>query len=249
MNHRAWRQKNIRFISYGFTLIEILVSLAVLSILASLLAAALQRTLAASDTLKKQSDQLEALQFTFLILSHDLEQIVNRPVRSPSGSVQLPVSGSASDLTLSRAGVANPDYVVIQSLFRRAHYYLSGNALWRESWDALDLAPQALSHKRKLLSQVQNCEWTYYDLNLKPGRSWPPALDADLNAKNTQTKAKDQANSNADSNAALLAFNPNSLPVAIRITLDLGSSGKISQLYIVQPSAWQGNIMQGGGKK
>ena len=75
------RSRNIR----AFTLIEVLVSLAIFSIMAALAYGALGQTLDSAELLNDRMDRLQAIQRTMRLLSEDLQQLSPRPIRDELG--------------------------------------------------------------------------------------------------------------------------------------------------------------------
>ena len=71
--------------NHGFTLIEVLVSLAIFAILAAMAYGALGQTLAAAELLNNRMDRLQALQRTVRVISEDFMQLSPRPVRDELG--------------------------------------------------------------------------------------------------------------------------------------------------------------------
>ncbi len=78
----------IRRIGKGdaFTLIEVLVSLAIFAILAALCYGALGRTLDSAELLNSRMDRLQAIQRTIRLLGEDLQQLSPRPIRDELGA-------------------------------------------------------------------------------------------------------------------------------------------------------------------
>ena len=61
--------------SRGFTLIEVLVAMAVFAIMAALCYGSLNQTLLAAEILSERMDRLQALQRTIRMLTDDLQQL------------------------------------------------------------------------------------------------------------------------------------------------------------------------------
>ena len=68
--------------SAGFTLIEVLVAMAIFGILAALASLSLGQALSNSDMLNERMDRLQSIQRTMMFLSNELLQAAPRPVRS-----------------------------------------------------------------------------------------------------------------------------------------------------------------------
>ena len=79
----------------GFTLIEVLVALAVFGVLTALAYMSLGQTLANSDLLTERMERLQSIQRTMSYLSGELLQVVPRPIREDFGSAPQPALQSS----------------------------------------------------------------------------------------------------------------------------------------------------------
>ncbi|WP_419808831.1 type II secretion system minor pseudopilin GspJ [Sphingomonas sp.] len=126
----------------GFTLVEVMVALLIFAILASAGVALLSFSVRAQAAANRKLDDLGALQRTFGILSVDLAQASDRPVRD-AGGASLPAfvgeagSGAQPMLRLARGGWTNLD-AQPRAGVQRVAYQLSGGVLQRIAWPRLD---------------------------------------------------------------------------------------------------------------
>ena len=144
----------------GFTLLELVVALAVFAVLATLAYGGLRQVLQARERLEAVDRELAAVQQAFAALERDLLQAADRPVRDALGD-ELPAfvgrgePGEGPVLELTRAGRPNP-VGLRRSHLERVAYALQGGRLERWSWEALDRAPGALPYREVLLEGVRS---------------------------------------------------------------------------------------------
>lgn len=206
MNRRC---KNIR----AFTLIEVLVSLAIFAILAALAYGALGQTLDSADLLNDRMDRLQAIQRTMRLLSEDLQQLSPRPIRDELGGGLGPAldtnfqSGFALELT--HGGWSNP-VVLPRSTLQRAAYRIEDDELIRYHWMVLDrtLANEPVSVV--LLDGVESILFRFLQANGEWTEQWPP-------------------------NDRPGALGARQRPRAVEIILTLAGEGEISRLIEVAP--------------
>ena len=102
----------IRIPRKGFTLIEVLVALAVFGVMSMLAYSVLGSTLANADYLSNRMDRLQSIQRAVRLLSTDLFQAVPRPVRTELGDSYSPALQTSLSsefvLELTRGGWGNP---------------------------------------------------------------------------------------------------------------------------------------------
>ena len=91
----------------GFTLLELLVALAIFGLLAAMSYSGLHAVLQQQLYTEQAAERLGALQKLYLIMQRDIEQIVARTVRDEFGDAQLPVVGGDA-LQFTRGGWRNP---------------------------------------------------------------------------------------------------------------------------------------------
>ena len=164
----------------AFTLIEVLVALAVFSVLAALSYGALNRTLASADMLTERMDRLQAIQRTVRQLSQDFMQLAPRPVRSELAegyNAALSTSfQSGFALELTSGGWSNPA-VLPRSTLQRAAYRLDDDELVRYHWRVLDRTLSNLPIEVVLLDNVQSITFQFLQTNGEWTDQWP-ALNA-----------------------------------------------------------------------
>lgn len=203
------RSRNIR----AFTLIEVLVSLAIFSIMAALAYGALGQTLDSAELLNARMDRLQAIQRTMRLLSEDLQQLSPRPIRDELGDGFAPAldtdfqSGFALELT--HGGWSNP-IVLPRSTLQRSAYRIEEDELIRYHWMVLDrtLANEPVSVA--LLDGVDSILFRFLQTNGEWTEQWPP-------------------NNRPGALGRLLR------PRAVEIILTLAAEGDISRLIEVAP--------------
>jgi general secretion pathway protein J len=125
----------------AFTLIEVLVALAIFGILSALAYGALSQTLLSAEMLNARMDRLQAIQRSVRHLSMDFLQLAPRPVRLELGDTM----GAAlqadllSDfaIELTHGGWSNP-VALPRGTLQRAAYRLEDDELVRYYWTVLD---------------------------------------------------------------------------------------------------------------
>ena len=203
------RSRNFR----AFTLIEVLVSLAIFSIMAALAYGALGQTLDSAELLNDRMDRLQAIQRTMRLLSEDLQQLSPRPIRHELGDGFAPAldtnfqSGFALELT--HGGWSNP-IVLPRSTLQRSAYRIEEDELIRYHWTVLDrtLANEPVSVA--LLDGVDSILFRFLQTNGEWTEQWPPS------------------NRPGDLGRRLR-------PRAVEIILTLAAEGDISRLIEVAP--------------
>jgi general secretion pathway protein J len=165
----------------GFTLIEVLVALAIFAILAALAYGTLNQTLLSAELLNDRMDRLQAIQRTMRMLDDDLRQLAPRPVRDELGDNFRPAldtgfqSGFAIELT--RGGWSNPA-VLPRSTMQRVGYRIEDNELIRYQWFTLD---RTLSNEPvgvAMLDQVESIQFRFLEDNGQYTDQWPPTNSA-----------------------------------------------------------------------
>ena len=149
----------------GFTLVEVLIALAVTAFVAAAAYAGLSTVIDGVETTRAVARRTEDLNRAFMILSRDLRQFAPRPVRDEFGELEPALSGgplAPFPLTLTRTGW-HPSAEQPRSHLERVSYYLEDEALWRLSWPVLDRASSVEPVRVRLLDGVEGLELRFLD--------------------------------------------------------------------------------------
>ncbi len=161
----------------GFTLIEVLVALAVFGVMSMLAYAALGSTLSNADYLTERMERLQAVQRTMRYLSSDLMQAAPRPVRSDLGDSYVPaiLSTLSSDfaLEMTHGGWSNPAGLPRGTL-QRVAYRIEDDELLRYHWGVLDRTYSNEPIVTVLLDDVESLFFRFYDATGDDSEVWPP---------------------------------------------------------------------------
>lgn len=162
----------------GFTLLELLVALAIFAILSAMAYGGLRSVLDAKRETDRQAERLVELQKAFNHFARDLAQFTGeRAIRDEYGDGRHPmVGGKAAPLPLefTRAGWRNPGGGA-RSHLQRVGYLLKEERLVRQSWQVLDRAQDSQPYEAAILSGVSRFELRFMDSNRQWREEWPPA--------------------------------------------------------------------------
>jgi len=197
----------------GFTLIEVLVALAVFGIMSMIAYSALGTTLSNADFLANRMDRIQSIQRAIRYLSTDLMQAAPRPIRSEVGDDFQPalVSTLSSDylLELTHGGWGNPAGLP-RGTQQRVAYRLEEDKLVRYHWNVLDRTYANEPFAIELLDGVESLYFRYIDATGEVSEVWPPQLQAG-------------------------AIGLRSRPRAVELILTLADQGEIHRLLEVAP--------------
>lgn len=161
----------------GFTLIEIMVAVAVFSMMSLLAWATLSGSLTNADILSDRMDRLQAIQRTMHFLGSDIVQLNPRPVRDELGDTQMPalLSSLSGDfaLELTHGGWSNPAGMP-RSTLQRTAYRLEDGQLLRYHWNVLDRTFANEPVSIVLLEDVDSLVFRFFDAAGESSEVWPP---------------------------------------------------------------------------
>ena len=191
----------------GFTLLELLVALAVFAALAVASYGSLNSVLRTRDHTSEVSKSLQHLQMGITIMQRDFLQLIDTGVRDQYGdmlpAVYTPTDNSDSLIELTHIGWRNPANQPRSSL-QRVAYFLKDNALYRRYWRQLQRGPDNEPVEAKLLQNIEDVKFEFLEqVNGRWQSEWPP------------TNLTNRYN----------------LPVAIRLTITFMNETKLVRIF------------------
>lgn len=190
----------------GFTLLELLVALAVFAVIGIAAYSGLQSVLLTQAAVERQAQRLKQAQMSFLFLERDLEQAVGRRIRDEFGQSQPAFAGDAAGedmVTFTRAGWDNPLEQPRANLQRLSYRLGEDATLVRRYWNTLDRSGLGEARETVLLNGIRQAAVRFLDERNNWQSEWPP--------RDSET--------------------PVSLPRAVELTLVLDDWGGIVRLF------------------
>jgi len=160
----------------GFTLLELLIAIAIFALLGLATYRMLDSVLRTDSSTRAHEQQLRELVRAMAAFERDLAQVAPRPVRDPFGEPRPALLGAADDnsaLELTRLGWRNPLGVARASV-QRVRWQLSGEQWQRRYWSVLDQAQDSQPQVQQALDGVTRLQLRYLDGAGTWHDSWPP---------------------------------------------------------------------------
>lgn len=169
----------LRARSAGFTLVELLVALAVFAAVAAIAFGGLAQIAQTRGALAASQDRFSAITRGLSSLGRDIQQTISRPVRGNYGEVLPALIGASDHIELTRLGFANP-LAEARSNLERVVYGIDQNVLQRGRFAVLDRAPGSVPATTPLFDQVTILQLRYLGVTDGIWRDvWPPPLTGD----------------------------------------------------------------------
>lgn len=211
--------------SAGFTLIEVLIAMAITAFVSMIAYTSLSTVMSGVESLRENTDRIYEVNRALMIISRDLRQFTNRPVRDEFGEIEPALTGGIQarfTLSFTRTGWHNPNDHPRSNL-QRINYRLEEGGLWRDSYAVLDRAADTEPQTVLLLDEVDDMQLTFL-----------PELEA-LQVETGGTSVDTTnwlENWVADTSAPNDELAP---PLAIEMTLQLEDWGEMRRLYALPP--------------
>ena len=156
----------------GYTLLEILIALAVFAILSTITASAMYNAFDTRSRVNIQANQLNVIQLALTIIEKDTEQIVERAANGNDMRVYPPFVGHKTYLEFTRGGLVNPNNIEARSTLKRIAYVCNGKKLIRRSWERLDSPNRSTHQDRILVDNLDECRFAYLANNREILPEW-----------------------------------------------------------------------------
>lgn len=198
-------------IQKGFTLLELLVSLALFAVIYMVAHGTLASILSGSRVLSAEQKRWQGMDIAFTLMQEDLRFASGRAIRDESGFTQPAMSGQQTDsralapptLEFSRAGLRVLSGEA-ETGDRRVGYRLKDGALYRELWSSMDRKFDTQPTSSRLLTDVDQFEVRFLNRDGHWLPSWP------------DNEHKEQA-----------------LPVAVELNIETKDGTAIKRLFLV----------------
>ena len=196
--------------SRGFTLIEIMVAMAIMALIGVGAISVLNTATRSTDKIKINGNRLNDIQRAFMIMSNDMQQLTTRLVRDEYGdrmpSMKSDIQASAPYVRFTRLGRRNPAQLPRSNL-EHLLYVVEDKTLHRISYTYVDGMVEDQGLKRPMLQNVEDMKVQFFD-----GEEWHDFWPLNEGLEDGQ---------------------PNLLPVAVKMELELTDYGKLERLYAI----------------
>ena len=194
----------------GFTLVEIMVAMAIMALIGVGALSVLNTATNASDNIRNDGNRLNNVQRAFMFISNDMQQLTLRQVRDEYGeklaSMKSDQQASTPFIRFTRLGRRNPARLPRSNL-EHLIYTVEDKILYRTSYTYADGMSADAGLKRPILKSVDDMKMTFFD-----GETWHEYWPL-----------------------AELGFDEIavSLPVAVKMKLILSDYGEIERIYAI----------------
>jgi general secretion pathway protein J len=196
---------------HGFTLLELLVAVAIFAVLSAMAYGGLRNVIDNSQQTEIAMQRLQQVQLAMLKISRDLTQLSQRSIRDEYGNTSNYIlTGQGDDIFIefTRSGRRNPAEM-LRSHLQRVAYKLEENTLSRLHWPHLDRTQEMLPYESVLLEEVESAGIRFLDINNEWHNEWPPL----------------SATGQSDGNSVALS--------AIEFTVTLQDWGELVRIFMV----------------
>ncbi len=157
----------------GFTLLEMLVAVAIFALASALAYGGLEALMRSRAQLDASQQRLAKLQFAIGLIERDVRSLAARGVRDGYGAPRAALEGTRERIELTRGGYANA-LALPRAELERVAYRLRDGKLRRERYAVLDRMPGSVPAVDELLDDVQRLEFRYVALDGRDAAQWPP---------------------------------------------------------------------------
>lgn len=182
--------------SKGFTLIEVLVALAIFALLSVISVIGIHQMVQSETVLEENANRLNQLELAYIYLKNDLEQVIDRPVRDYRNEVLSAFIGESKSMfanklfstmgirliEFTRTGQVNPLETRPLSNLQRVAYYFKDNTLIRYAWLEVDQANSKEPEGRIILTDVDEVYAQYVNARGEMKETWSAGGFGDNNA-------------------------------------------------------------------
>lgn len=137
----------------GFTLVEMLIALAIFSLVSMTAGSLLYQAVEAQGRATGLGDRLITIERGIGRMVRDVTQYVPRTVRDELGDTLEALRVQPTELEFTRAGWSNPAEHA-RSELQRVRYSLREGVFMREYWNVLDRAPESMPISQTLIEEV-----------------------------------------------------------------------------------------------
>lgn len=202
------RQQSTHPLQQGFTLIEVLIAMAIFAILSVMAYGGLEQVIENRSQTDQALQRLRQIQLTMARMQRDFEQLTSRAGRDEfGGNTPALVADQTSELLIqfTRSGWRNPARLA-RSHLQRVAYKLDDDKLIRFGWPYVDRVQETRAVESALLDNVKDVTVRIMNDKQEWQTSWP------------------SLSSSSPSNTASRA-------IAIEVTIKLHDWGDIVRLY------------------
>lgn len=163
----------------GFTLLELLVAMAIFAVIGALAMGGLNTVLGQQEVARRQLDRLHDVQRTVRLLTSDFSQLAPRWVRDALGTPELPLVAPCSVeyvVCFTHDGWRNPFAQFPRGTLQRTQYAIEDGKLVRSYWPVVDRTLMNEPREEVLLDDVEEFQVAYLD-RASTGdwqTQWPP---------------------------------------------------------------------------
>ena len=152
----------------GFTLIEVSVALAIISLISYSSYLLLSNFVKYPDLIKPRYESISELQVGLKIIHEDFSTIVDRKIREGKNKKlesmiykKNQITEDFEEIEFSRAGRANPSSIERSDLMR-IKYFLKDGVLIRRYWSIMDRSKNTKFYDQKLLSNIEKISILFF---------------------------------------------------------------------------------------
>jgi len=167
-----------KYCSNGFTLLEMVVAVAIFAVMASIAYSGLNHTIKTGNQVSESNQRLSELQFALSYFSRDWLQVSSRKVRNQYGDEESNIVIEDNSISFTRSGWSN----LLQrkrSNLQRVQYLVLDSKLVRRHWLSLDQGIGEEPFDSVMLHNVKTLEINFVDAAEKAIDSWPNELVQD----------------------------------------------------------------------
>lgn len=207
---------------FGFTLVEVLIAMAITAFVSVLSYQTLSTAITGIESARAASERLHEINRAFTVISRDIRQIANRPVIDEFGQLSSAVSGgplARDPLRLTRSGWHNSTGAP-RSTLQRVAYRVEEDQLLRLTYPVLDRTTAIEATETVLLDDVDMLEFRFLpSINV---------LEVDRNQSIDRRYWQENWVAEVGFTNQIIAP-----PAAIEVRINLADWGDLERLYVM----------------